>query len=61
MNPVKLLTCNELATLLKISKVGVYRLVGKSLIPFTKVMRSLRFDMSDILAYLEKNRVKSVG
>jgi len=56
-----LITPDELADLLRISKVGVYRLVEKRLIPFYRVRGSLRFERKDVMAYLAKNRVESAG
>ena len=52
-----LITPDELADMLKISKVGIYRLVEKRLIPFYKVMGSLRFDKKDVLTFLQQNRI----
>ncbi|MCH7519910.1 MAG: helix-turn-helix domain-containing protein [Candidatus Dadabacteria bacterium] len=57
----ELLTPDELATMLKISKAGVYRLVEKRRIPFHKVTRSVRFDKKDILSFLQQNRIESVS
>lgn len=57
-NP-NLITPDELADLLRISKVGVYRLVDKRLIPFYRIKGSLRFERKDVMAYLAKNRVES--
>jgi len=61
-NPtIELLTLDELANMLKISHAGVYRLIEKRLIPFHKVMRSIRFDKNDVISYLQQNRIESVG
>jgi excisionase family DNA binding protein len=61
-NPIpKLLTPNELARVLRISKAGVYRLVEKRLMPFYKVKGSLRFDQKDVSEYLQKMRIGPVG
>ena len=61
-NPTtELLTPDELAQMLKISKAGVYRLIDKRLIRFHKVMGSIRFERGDILSFLENNRVEVVG
>jgi len=56
----ELLTPDELAKFLSISRATVYRLVEKRLIPFYKIRGSLRFEKSDILDYLKKSRVESV-
>ncbi|MGV7222170.1 MAG: helix-turn-helix domain-containing protein [Nitrospinales bacterium] len=61
-NPtVKLLTISEVAQLLNISKPGARRLVDKRLIPFFKVMGSIRFDKKDVLSYLENNRIEPIS
>ena len=61
-NPkIELLNPREVATMLKISKAGVYRLIEKRLIPFFKVMGSIRFDKNDVLSFLQNNRVEEVG
>jgi excisionase family DNA binding protein len=61
-NPsIELMTPDEVATMLKISKVGVYRMVEKRHIRFYKVMGSLRFDKEDILAFLQANGVEPIG
>ena len=57
----KLLTPDELADALRISKVSVYRLVEKRLLPFYRVRGSLRFEEKDVIAYLERKRVGSAG
>ena len=60
-NPtIELLTPDEVARMLKISKAGVYRLIEKRLVPFSKVMGSIRFDRKDIMSYLKNNRVETV-
>ena len=57
----QMLTPDELADFLKVSKAGVYRLIKKRKITFHKVGRSLRFDRNDVMSYLQKNRVESIG
>lgn len=61
-NPIpNFLTPDEFAELLRISKVGVYRLVEKRQIPFYRIRGSLRFDRKDVSRYLGKSRVESAG
>ena len=61
-NPIpKLITPDELARLLRISKAGVYRLVEKRIMPFYKVKGSLRFDQKDVIDYLQGTRIGPVG
>jgi excisionase family DNA binding protein len=57
---IELLTVAEVAGLLKISIPSVRRLQQRRLIPFFKVGGSVRFTRSDIVFYLENNRVKSI-
>ena len=58
---IELLTVTEVAKLLKISVASVRRLQQQRLIPFFKVGGSVRFTRSDIVSYLEQQRVKAVG
>jgi excisionase family DNA binding protein len=57
---IELLTIAEVATLLKISKVGVRRLQQQRRIPFLKVGGSVRFIKNDVLSYLERARIGSI-
>ena len=58
---IEIMTPQEVAHTLQISKAGVYRLIDKRLIPFYKVIGSIRFDRNDVLLYLQTNRVEVVG
>ena len=60
LNTIEFLNPNELAMFLHVSKVFIYRLIYKRLIPFYKVGRNIRFRKADILAYLENHCVKSI-
>jgi excisionase family DNA binding protein len=55
-----LLTIPDVAELLKISISTVRRLQQHRKIPFVKVGGCVRFNRSDIAAYLEKRRVSSI-
>lgn len=57
----ELLTRDEVASLLKISRAGVYRLVERRQLPFYKVGHNLRFAKSDVMAYLLQRRVDVIG
>lgn len=57
---IELLTIPEVAEILKISVPGVRRLQQARRIPFFKVGGSVRFSMSDIASYLERQRVGSI-
>ena len=58
---IEALTPNDLAILLNISKVGVYRLIESRQIPFHRVRRSIRFDKKEILDYWQQNLVVPIG
>ena len=58
---VKLLTISEVAEFLKISASGVRRLQQQRQIPFIKVGGGIRFAEGDLVTYLEKQRVESIG
>jgi len=61
-NPaVELLTPDELAKMLKISKTSVYRLITQRKIRFCKVGGSIRFDKKDVISYLQKNQIDIIG
>jgi excisionase family DNA binding protein len=55
-----LLTITEVAEFLRISIPTVRRLIEQRQIPFLKVGGSIRFTRSDIDAYLQKRRVRSI-
>lgn len=56
-----LLTLDDVATLLRVSKTTVYRLVERRELPFCRVGRSLRFTAQDIDEYLRTRRVGSIA
>jgi len=58
---IELLTIAQVADFLKLSVPSVRRLQQRRAIPFFKVGGSVRFAKSDIVAYLEKHRVMSIG
>jgi excisionase family DNA binding protein len=58
---LELLTIAEVAKLLKISVPSVRRLQQQRHIPFFKVGGRIRFAQSDVVAYLQKRRVHSIG
>jgi excisionase family DNA binding protein len=57
---IELLTVPEVAELLRVSISGVRRLQRRRLIPFFKVGGGVRFTKSDILSYLQKQRVEPI-
>jgi excisionase family DNA binding protein len=58
---MELLTIAGVAEFLKISKSTARRLQQQRLIPFFKVGGSVRFSKSDLVSYLEKQRVETIG
>jgi excisionase family DNA binding protein len=58
---LELLTLYEVAKLFKISVSGVRRLQQQRRIPFIKIGGSVRFAKSDIVSYVERGRVESIG
>ena len=56
-----LLTLDEVAALLRVSKTSIYRLVERRQLPFCRVGRSLRFTPEDIDEYLRARRVDSIA
>lgn len=59
-NTNNLITPDELASLLRMSKPSVYRLIEKRKIPFHKISGSIRFKVSDIDEYIGNARVDSI-
>lgn len=57
---IDLLTIDETAELLKVSASGVRRLQQGRRLPFHKVGGSIRFAKSDLVAYLQKQRVEPI-
>lgn len=56
-----LLTPDEVAKILRISKASVYRLVERRQVRFRRVCGLLRFALSDIEMYLSAGTVEPVG
>jgi len=51
---LEFLGVREVATLLHISRLSVYRLIEQGLIPFYRILRCVRFKRSDIVNFLAK-------
>jgi len=56
----KLITPDELCRLFRIPKSQVYKLVHQKKIPYLKIGRALRFEESQIILWLEKQRNATV-
>jgi excisionase family DNA binding protein len=57
----RLLTTNEAAARLGISKRTIQELTASRKLAFIKFGRNVRFDPADLAAFTEKNRVKAIG
>ncbi|MEI2711971.1 MAG: helix-turn-helix domain-containing protein [Nocardioides sp.] len=55
ISEVKFLTVAEVAAMMRVSKMTVYRLVHGGELPAVRVGRSFRVDEKDVQAYLEKS------
>lgn len=55
ISEVKFLTVAEVASVMRVSKMTVYRLVHSGELPAVRVGRSFRVKESDVHAYLEKS------
>ena len=51
-----LLTVEEIADTLKVSKMTVYRLIENRQLPAMRIGRSYRVSNADLTAYLERSR-----
>jgi excisionase family DNA binding protein len=56
----QLMTAPEVATLLRLPLKSVYDLVAMRRIPVVRLGSRLRFDHSDVLAWIAKHRVPSL-
>lgn len=61
MPDIQLLTIQDVAKLLNVSASTVRRLQSDRRIPFIKVGGCVRFTKDDIIAFLKKSRVESIG
>lgn len=51
-----LLSVMQVAQLLNVSRLTIYRLIERGLLPVYRIARRLRFARGDLLAYLAKSR-----
>lgn len=56
----KLYSTEEIAKILNVSKVTVYRLIESKKIPFYKIKGSIRIAEKDVMEFLERNRVEPI-
>lgn len=59
-NQLTLLMPSEAASMLRLSKASIYRLVESRALPFYRVSGSLRFSKNDLDEYLARGRVESI-
>ena len=59
--PPNLLTPDEVAELLRVSKTSIYRLVERREIRFFRVCGLLRFDRTDLTRFLSAGSVEPMG
>jgi excisionase family DNA binding protein len=52
----RLLTINEVASLLRVSRGSIYRLIASSDLTPIRVGRRARFSLSDVREYLDRSR-----
>ena len=55
----KMMTVQEVADLLRISRFSVYNMVKRGELPAMKVLNKLRFNHQNIEYYLNKNRINA--
>ena len=60
-NAEQLITPKELAALLRVSKVLVYRMVERREIAFYRLPRGLRFRRADVDEFIRRIRVERFG
>jgi len=51
-----LLSLQEVAELLRVSKISIYRMVARQVLAVYRIGRRMRFRKEDVLRYLERNR-----
>jgi excisionase family DNA binding protein len=51
----------EVADLLRVSRVSIYRLAAKGLLPVYRVCRKMLFKREDVLDYLERSKSDPYG
>lgn len=54
----KLLTVNEAAEFLQVSRATIYNLINQKNLPFVKIGRSTRFSESALLNWIEEQNKK---
>lgn len=59
--PKKLLSVQETAQMLGLSSRTLYRMVCDGELPCIKVGKSVRYDPSDVQAYIDRNRTPAIA
>ncbi|MFA7050005.1 MAG: helix-turn-helix domain-containing protein [Patescibacteria group bacterium] len=55
-----LITPDELASILRMSKSSIYRIIERREIPFYKISGSLRFKKSDVENYINNSLINAI-
>ncbi len=53
---LELLNLQEVAQLLRLAPISIYRMVAKRLIPVYRISRRMRFNKKDVMEYLERSK-----
>jgi len=56
----KLITPDELAKMLAVSKTTIYRIIERRKMPFCKISGSIRFTREDVSLFIAENRVEPI-
>lgn len=57
MGPIDILTVAQVAKIIQFTPKGVYGLVEQGVIPYIRISNRIRFLQTDVLAWLQQNRV----
>ena len=60
LSNLNLMSIKDLSKLFNLSQTTVYRIVESRKIPFYKISGVLRFSETDVIKYLEENRVEQM-
>jgi excisionase family DNA binding protein len=56
-NTIKLYTIDQVAAIMSVSKITVYRLIESRKIPYYRIKGCIRFAEADVWEYLRSNRI----
>ena len=58
---IKMLDKKDLMRLFKVSKSTIERIVRSRQIPFYKIGGTIRFNQDEIVSFMQRNRVETIG